>query len=34
VLFDFMMRGLRADQMLKALHSLREAGVPGEVELF
>jgi len=34
VLFDFMMRGLRADQMLKALHSLRDAAAPGEVELF
>jgi len=29
VLFDFMMRGLRAEQMLKALQSLREAAAPG-----
>jgi hypothetical protein len=34
VLFDFMMRGLRAEQMLKALQSLREASTPGELELF
>jgi hypothetical protein len=34
VLFDFMMRGLRAEQMLKALKSLREAAAPGELELF
>jgi hypothetical protein len=34
VLFDFMMRGLRAEQMLKALQSLREASAPGELELF
>ena len=34
VLFDFMMRGLRAEQMLKALQSLREASSPGELELF
>jgi hypothetical protein len=34
VLFDFMMRGLRAEQMLKALKSLREASAPGELELF
>lgn len=34
VLFDFMMRGLRAEQMLKALESLREASSPGELELF
>lgn len=34
VLFDFMMRGLRAEQMLKALASLREASSPGELELF
>ena len=34
VLFDFMMRGLRAEQMLKALRSLREASAPGELELF
>jgi len=34
VLFDFMMRGLRAEQMLKALQSLREAAAPGELELF
>lgn len=34
VLFDFMMRGLRAEQMLKALQSLREATAPGELELF
>lgn len=34
VLFDFMMRGLRAEQMLKALQSLRESSAPGELELF
>jgi hypothetical protein len=34
VLFDFMMRGLRAEQMLKALQSLRDASAPGELELF
>jgi hypothetical protein len=34
VLFDFMMRGLSADQMLKALTGLRGAATPGEVELF
>jgi hypothetical protein len=34
VLFDFMMRGLSADQMLKALTGLRGASMPGEVELF
>jgi hypothetical protein len=34
VLFDFMMRGLRAEQMLKALQSLRDAASPGELELF
>ena len=31
---DFLMRGLRAEQMLKALQSLREASNPGELELF
>jgi len=34
VLFDFMMRGLRAEQMLRALQSLRDASAPGELELF
>jgi hypothetical protein len=34
VLFDFMMRGLSADQMLKALTGLRGAASPGEIELF
>ncbi|MFT3905009.1 MAG: hypothetical protein QM718_01720 [Steroidobacteraceae bacterium] len=33
VLFDFMMRGLSADQMLKALTGLQEA-TPGDLELF
>jgi hypothetical protein len=34
VLFDFMMRGLSADQMLKALTGLRGAASPGELEVF
>lgn len=34
VLFDFMMRGLSADQMLKALTGLRGAAMPGELEIF
>ena len=34
VLFDFMMRGLSADQMLKALSGLRAAASPGELEVF
>jgi hypothetical protein len=34
VLFDFMMRGLSADQMLKALTGLRAAAAPGELEVF
>jgi hypothetical protein len=34
VLFDFMMRGLSADQMLKALTGLRAAASPGELEVF
>jgi len=34
VLFDFMMRGLSADQMLKALTGLRGAASPGELEIF
>lgn len=34
VLFDFMMRGLSADQMLKALTGLRGAAQPGELEVF
>jgi hypothetical protein len=34
VLFDFMMRGLSADQMLKALTGLRGSATPGELEVF
>ncbi len=34
VLFDFMMRGLSATEMLKALRSLRAASAPGELEEF
>ncbi|MGA2023667.1 MAG: hypothetical protein ABSH23_02785 [Steroidobacteraceae bacterium] len=34
VLFDFMMRGLSAEQMLNALTGLRNAGAPGELEVF
>ncbi len=34
VLFDFMMRGLSADQMLKALTGLRASASPGELEVF
>jgi len=34
VLFDFMMRGLSADQMLKALTGLRGTAAPGELEVF
>lgn len=34
VLFDFMMRGLSAEQMLKALESLRAAAASGEFEAF
>jgi hypothetical protein len=34
VLFDFMIRGLSADQMLKALTGLRSAAAPGELEVF
>jgi hypothetical protein len=34
VLFDFMIRGLSADQMLKALTGLRAAASPGELEVF
>jgi hypothetical protein len=34
VLFDFMMRGLSADQMLKALTGLRAAAAPGVLEVF
>jgi hypothetical protein len=34
VLFDFMMRGLSADQMLKALTGLRGTTSPGELEVF
>jgi hypothetical protein len=34
VLFDFMMRGLSADQMLKALTGLRGTAKPGELEVF
>ena len=34
VLFDFMMRGLGADQMLKALTGLRSSASPGELEVF
>lgn len=33
VLFDFMMRGLSADQMLKAVTGMQEAA-PGDLELF
>ncbi|MGH8206655.1 MAG: hypothetical protein ACRETK_07750 [Steroidobacteraceae bacterium] len=34
VLFDFMMRGLNADQMLKALTGLRASAAAGEFEAF
>jgi hypothetical protein len=34
VLFDFMMRGLSADQMLNALTGMRNAGAPGELHEF
>ncbi|HEX4024595.1 MAG TPA: hypothetical protein VHX52_07825 [Steroidobacteraceae bacterium] len=34
VLFDFMMRGLNADQMLKALTGLRASAASGEFEAF
>jgi hypothetical protein len=34
VLFDFMMRGLNAAQMLKALNGLRAAAAPGAIEVF
>jgi len=34
VLFDFMMRGLNADQMLKALSGLRASTASGEFEAF
>ncbi len=34
VLFDFMMRGVSADSMLKALVSMRGTTAPGELELF
>ena len=34
VLFDFMMRGLSAEQMLKALTGLRSSASPGELEVF
>ena len=34
VLFDFMMRGLNADQMLKALTGLRASTAAGEFEAF
>jgi len=34
VLFDFMMRGLTAEQMLKALTGMRAAAVSGEFEAF
>jgi hypothetical protein len=34
VLFDFMMRGLSADQMLKALDGLRAVAVPAVPEVF
>lgn len=34
VLFDFMMRGVSADSMLKALVSMQGAVAPGELELF
>ena len=34
VLFDFMMRGLSADQMLKALTGLRAETAPGELDVF
>jgi hypothetical protein len=34
VLFDFMMRGLSAEQMLNGLTGLRNAGAPGELEVF
>lgn len=34
VLFDFMMRGVSADSMLKALVSMQGSVAPGELELF
>jgi hypothetical protein len=34
VLFDFMMRGLSAEQMLKALTGLRSSASSGELEVF
>lgn len=34
VLFDFMMRGLSADQMLQALTGLRAETAPGELDVF
>jgi len=34
VLFDFMMRGVSADSMLKALVSMQGTTAPGELELF
>jgi hypothetical protein len=34
VLFDFMMRGVSADSMLKALVSMQGTAAPGELELF
>jgi hypothetical protein len=34
VLFDFMIRGLNAEQMLKALTGMRAAAVSGEFEAF
>jgi hypothetical protein len=34
VLFDFMMRGVSADAMLKALVSMQGTTAPGELELF
>jgi hypothetical protein len=34
VLFDFMMRGVSADSMLKALVSMQGTTPPGELELF
>ncbi len=34
VLFDFMMRGLSAEQMLNALTGMRHSASPGELEVF
>jgi hypothetical protein len=34
VMFDFMMRGVSADSMLKALVSMQGTTAPGELELF